>query len=112
MKALYTQKHDQSKINILDLCSSWVSHVPTTAITVEQVNRFVGLGMNMEELEANKRLTERFVQDLNKNFTLPFENRIFDTVLLQLSIDYLIHPIEVMKEISRILQPNGTIIIS
>lgn len=95
-------------IDILDLCSSWVSHVPDEV----DVKQFVGLGMNMAELERNKRLTERYIQDLNQNYTLPFASHVFDVVLLQLSIDYLIHPLEVMKEISRVLRPNGVVIIS
>src|SRR6516225_2007535 len=46
---------------ILDLMSSWVSHLPRDVAYGE----VIGHGMNEEELAANKRLTRRFVQDLN-----------------------------------------------
>ena len=36
---------------ILDLMSSWISHLPEEI----QYSRVVGLGMNKEELEANSR---------------------------------------------------------
>jgi SAM-dependent methyltransferase len=69
--------------------------------------------MNAKELEANKALTEWTVQDLNKNkyVQLPYENNSFDVVMCQLSIDYLIHPLEVMKEVSRVLKPGGKVAI-
>src|SRR5689334_11860131 len=47
---------------ILDLMSSWVSHLPPEV----QYRRVVGLGMNSVELDANPRLDERVVQNLNR----------------------------------------------
>ncbi len=46
---------------ILDVMSSWVSHLPVD-VAYQEV---VGHGMNAEELAANPRLTRWFVQDLN-----------------------------------------------
>lgn len=67
--------------------------------------------MNAKELEANTALTEWAVQDLNesKNVKLPYESDNFDVVMCQLSIDYLIHPLEVMKEVGRVLKPGGKV---
>ena len=48
---------------ILDLMSSWVSHLPAEVA----YRRVVGLGMNAEELAANPRLHTRVVQDLNQD---------------------------------------------
>ena len=72
-----------------------------------------GLGMNAKELEANKSLTEWTVLDLNAdtNVKLPYDDESFDVIVLQLSIDYLIHPLQVMKEASRVLRTNGKIAI-
>jgi hypothetical protein len=122
---------NQYPLAILDLCSSWVSHLPAwytefptgessyEDIKTDQlkVRRTVGLGMNKEELEKNGALTENVVLNLNnknneeKSIVLPFSSESFDVVLLQLSIDYLTAPIEVMKEVSRVLRPGGEVII-
>ena len=99
------------RLNVLDLCSSWVSHVPPVE-GIQLFNRFVGLGMNRQELERNSQLTEWRVQDLNKDSSLStYRDASFDAVLLQLSIDYLIHPVEVLREVSRVLVPGGLLII-
>jgi hypothetical protein len=93
--------------SVLDLCSSWTSHIdPSVASELPQV---VGLGMNLEELKANKVLTESTVQDLNDNPTLPYEDASFDVVLCQLSIDYLTRPLEVLNQVGRVLKSGGTV---
>ena len=106
---VFIQPNDDS---VLDLCSSWTSHIQPTATTL-QLKRVSGLGMNSEELQSNKVLTDWTVMDLNANsdFKLPYDDNSFDKILLQLSIDYLIHPIQVMKECSRILKKDGKIAI-
>lgn len=100
----------QNGDSVLDLCSSWTSHITPGKLDLKRV---AGLGMNAKELEANKALTEWAVQDLNenKNVKLPYENDSFDVVMCQLSIDYLIHPLEVMKEVARVLKPGGKVAI-
>lgn len=57
-------------------------------------------------------LTEWTVLDLNadRNVKLPYEDKSFDVVMCQLSIDYLIHPLEVMKEASRVLKVGACVI--
>ena len=50
---------------ILDLMSSCVSHLPDDVA----YERVAGLGMNRTELEANPRLTEHLIHDLNANPT-------------------------------------------
>lgn len=94
--------------SVLDLCSSWTSHIRS-----RELKRAAGLGMNAKELEANSALTDWTVMDLNadKNVKLPYDDESFDVILLQLSIDYLIHPLEVMKEASRVLRKNGKVAI-
>lgn len=93
---------------ILDLCSSWVSHIDKEIAS--KARRISGLGMNVKELEANPVLTDYVVQDLNQSPLLSkYEDSSFDIALCQLSIDYLTRPLEVLKEVSRILKPNGQV---
>src|SRR5437763_8181672 len=52
---------------LLDLMSSWVSHLPPDIDYTE----VIGHGMNATELAANLRLTRWFVQNLNRETNLP-----------------------------------------
>ncbi len=52
---------------ILDLMSSWVSHLPPDV----EYGAVIGHGMNAAELAANPRLTSHFTQNLNADPTLP-----------------------------------------
>jgi SAM-dependent methyltransferase len=93
---------------ILDLMSSWVSHLP------EEIayRRVVGLGMNAVELAANSRLHTRVVQDLNQDPHLPFADAEFDAGGICVSVDYLIHPVEVLRECGRVVIPGGPLVIT
>jgi SAM-dependent methyltransferase len=91
---------------ILDLMSSWVSHLPPEA----RYDRVVGLGMNEEELRANPRLTELAVQDLNREPRLPFEDASFDGCVCTVSVQYLTRPVEVFAEVGRVLKPGAPVI--
>lgn len=93
---------------ILDLMSSWVSHLP------EEMDfaHVEGHGMNEEELAKNPRLDHYFVQNLNENPKLDLEASSFDAVLMTVSVQYLQYPEAVFAEIARILKPKGIIIVS
>ncbi|KMZ58996.1 Methyltransferase-like [Zostera marina] len=93
---------------LLDLCSSWVSHYPAGYMQ----ERIAGMGMNEEELKKNPVLTEYCVQDLNVNPKLPFDDNSFDVVTNVVSVDYLTKPIDVFREMQRILKPGGLAIMS
>ncbi len=93
---------------ILDLMSSWVSHLPEEV----QYQRVVGLGMNREELAANPRLSEFVVQNLNVNPTLPFKDEEFDGAGICVSIDYLTNPVAVLREVGRVLKPDAPLVIT
>lgn len=94
--------------SVLDLCSSWTSHLADGQV---KVTRMAGLGMNEKELIANPSLTEWTVKDLNDAPKLPYEDASFSVVLCQLSIDYLTRPLEVMNEVGRVLKPGGKVFI-
>ena len=72
----------------------------------------IGLGMNRFELEQNKQLSEFVVQNLNKNPQFPFPDNSFDVVTCVVSIDYLTKPLEIFKEVGRVLRPGGRFIVS
>ena len=88
---------------VLDLMSSWVSHLRTAPAEL------VVLGMNAAELAANGQATERVVQDLNHDPALPFPDSSVDAVLCCVSIDYLVRPVEVLAEAARVLRPGGIV---
>lgn len=124
--------------DVLDICSSWVSHYPKDVA----LGRVVGLGMNEYELEKNPQLTSFVAQDLNKVMphdvcahkktainphdsgvvtislhaaqepTLPFDESSFDVVTCVVSVDYLNNPRRIFEEICRVLKPGGRCIIS
>jgi SAM-dependent methyltransferase len=93
---------------ILDLMSSWVSHLPPEVAFAE----VIGHGMNAEELAANPRLNRYFVQNLNCEPKLPLEDAVFDAITICVSIQYLEQPIAVMAECLRVLKPGREIVIS
>ena len=93
---------------ILDLMSSWVSHLPEE-IAYTSV---VGHGMNEEELAANPRLSRWFVQDLNIQPALPLADNGFDGAGLCVSVQYLQRPVEVFKEVRRVLRPGARFVLS
>ena len=93
---------------ILDLMSSWVSHLPPEVAYA----RVVGVGMNAAELAANVRLDEHRVHDLNRAPRLPFETGEFDGAAICVSIQYLTQPVEVLREVARVLRPGAPVVIS
>ena len=93
---------------VLDLMSSWVSHLPEDL----PLTSLTGLGLNQKELEANGRLTDYVVHDLNASPQLPFDDKDFDAVICSVSIEYLIHPFEIFEEINRVLKPGGVFIVT
>ena len=87
--------------NVLDLMGSWVSHfrVAPARLTV--------LGMNEAELAANPSATTTIVHDLNADPVLPFDDGAFDAVVCCVSVDYLLRPVEVFRDVRRILRPGA-----
>mmetsp|Transcript_14120 Transcript_14120/g.19839 ORF Transcript_14120/g.19839 Transcript_14120/m.19839 type:complete len:209 (-) Transcript_14120:313-939(-) len=104
----YYSNHFKEGDDVLDICSSWVSHFPPDW----KGGNVVGLGMNEYELSQNKQIDSFVVKDLNKEPVLPFEDDSFDKVTCVVSIDYLNKPLEVVKEIGRVLRPGGVCMLS
>ena len=93
---------------ILDLMSSWVSHLPADGVYAE----VVGQGMNADELAANPRLDRWFVQNLNHNPVLPLDDQDFDAAVCCVGVQYLQRPAQVFTEVRRVLAPGAPFIVS
>jgi len=106
----YYKSHIADGSSVLDICSSWVSHFP--ADFPAKMARIAGSGMNALELEQNEQLSDFSPKNLNVDPTLPYEDESFDVVTCVVSVDYLIQPIKVFKEVNRVLKPGGKFILS
>ena len=93
---------------ILDLMSSWRSHLPDTW----ERGSVVGLGMNPVEMAQNPQLDRHVVHDLNTMPQLPFEDNVFDAVLCAVSVQYMTRPVEVFRDVYRIIKPDGLFVVS
>ncbi len=93
---------------VLDLMSSWVSHLPADVAFSE----VIGHGMNAEELRHNLRLNRTFVQNLNRSPILPLDADSCDAVLCCVGVQYLQQPVKVFAEVGRILRPGSPFIVS
>lgn len=104
---LVEQLAGQAGAAVLDLMASWDSHIPPSAAP----SRVVGLGLNRNELAQNPILTDRLIHDLNRDPSLPFGNNTFDAVLCAVSVDYLTRPVEVFRDVARVLRPGGLFLV-
>jgi hypothetical protein len=93
---------------ILDLMSSWRSHLPPEL----KPSRVVGLGLNRSEMADNPALTEIVTHNLNRSPQIPFDDTSFDGAVMTVSVQYLIHPLEVFAEVGRVLRPGAPFIVT
>jgi SAM-dependent methyltransferase len=92
---------------VLDLMSSWVSH-----LSRRPSGGLVALGLNAAELAANPLADEWLLHDLNLDPHLPFPDAAFDAVTCCVSVDYLVRPVEVLREAARVLRPGGVVVLT
>lgn len=93
---------------ILDLMSSWRSHLPPEA----RYTRVTGQGMNAEEMRDNPQLSDFTVVDLNVAPVLPYADAIFDGACCCVSVQYLQRPLDVFGEVARVLKPGGPFVVT
>lgn len=93
---------------ILDLMSSWISHLPRNIAYGE----VIGHGLNEQELAANSQLTRSFLQNLNADPSLPLATDSVDAAAICVSVQYLQNPIAVLRDLARILKPGAPVAIS
>ena len=93
---------------VLDLMSSWVSHLPDDV----SYDTVVGHGLNPDELAANPRLDRHWVQNLNRDQHLPLNDASFDCTLIVAGWQYLQQPETIAAELWRITRPRGQVIVA
>lgn len=98
----------QTGWRLLDLMSSWVSHLPEEVSYAE----VIGHGLNAEELAANPRLQRHWQQNLNREQHLPLESASLDAALIVAGWQYLQQPEAVAVELKRVLRPGGLLIVA
>ena len=95
---------------VLDLMSAYVSHLPDDVRA--RCKRVAGLGMNKEEMAANQQLSEHVVHNLNCEPRVPYDDACFDVALCTVSVQYLLRPIDVFREVGRVLRAGGPFVVS
>ena len=60
----------------------------------------------------NPALTEIVTHDLNRTPQLPFDDASFDGAVLTVSVQYLIHPLEVFAAVGRMLKSGAPFIVT
>jgi SAM-dependent methyltransferase len=98
----------EPRMQVLDLMSSWQSHLPQSVAELA----VTGLGLNLEELQRNPQLSQQVIHDLNAQPELPFETEQFDAAICSMSVEYLIKPAAVFSEVARVLKPGAPFIVS
>lgn len=93
---------------VLDLMSSWVSHLPEDI----RYGEVIGHGLNQAELDANPRLDRHWIQNLNRDQTLPLQAGSVDAALTVAGWQYLQYPEAVATELWRVLRPGGQWIVA
>jgi SAM-dependent methyltransferase len=106
LRRVYASVLPPSPAPVLDLMSSWRSHLP------DGVGPVTGLGMNAEEMADNPQLSSFLVHDLNESPALPFDDGAFAAVVCAVSVQYLVHPVEVFAEVRRVLVDGGPFVVS
>lgn len=99
MGALYEELGVDGEV--VDVMSSWVSHFR------RRPRRLIVVGMNAAELEANEMADERIVHDLNRSPVVPLADESVDDAVCCVSVDYLVRPVEVFRDVARVLRPGG-----
>lgn len=92
---------------VLDLMAGPNSHLGR----VRYLESITGLGLNGEDLASNLALSRRVIHDLNADPKLPFGKNDFDVVINTVSVDYMTQPLEVFREVARVLKPGGLFVV-
>jgi SAM-dependent methyltransferase len=68
--------------------------------------------LNAVEMAENPQLIAAVVHDLNRDPGLPFEDATFGAVVCAVSVQYLTRPLEVFREVRRVLRPGAPFVVS
>jgi ubiquinone/menaquinone biosynthesis C-methylase UbiE len=68
--------------------------------------------MNAEEMADNPQLASHVVHDVNLDPRLPFADGEFDGAVCAVSIQYVLHPLALFREVRRVLRPGAPFVVS
>ena len=92
---------------LLDLMSSWRSHLPPgfrPATSSDWVER---------RRDGRQSAAHRpVVHDVNRETRLPFDDAEFDGGMCAVSIQYVTHPVRLLREVRRVLRPGAPFVVS
>ncbi|MEX2533988.1 MAG: methyltransferase domain-containing protein [Trueperaceae bacterium] len=91
---------------VLDLMAGESSHLP------DKFERVVGLGLNLEELEANEAVQQPVIFDINRHAQLPFHDEVFDGAVCTVSVQYMTRPGDTFADVARCLRPGAPLIVT
>mmetsp|Transcript_35728 Transcript_35728/g.47139 ORF Transcript_35728/g.47139 Transcript_35728/m.47139 type:complete len:552 (-) Transcript_35728:282-1937(-) len=95
---------------ILELGAGVNSYLPSQDVI--PTSKVVGIGLSPGAMEKNPRLTESKVQNLNEDTTLQFEDASFDVVMITNSVEFFTKPLDLYREIYRVLKVEGRVIMA
>jgi SAM-dependent methyltransferase len=93
---------------VLDLMSSWVSHLQADLSTRE----VIGHGMNATEFNAIRASTDSLSRILIATLSCRCPMPSVDAILYCVGVQYLTRPLSLFAEVRRVLRPDGVIIAS
>ncbi len=74
--------------------------------------RLTGLASDPGRMAANPRLEVKVAHDLGEQPRLPFGDASFDAVLVATEVGKLRRPLEVFRDVARVLRPHGLVALS
>ncbi|CAK0877873.1 unnamed protein product [Prorocentrum cordatum] len=92
----------------LDVGAGRLSHYPQSR-TWEHMSI---TGLMEFELQGNSQADDFAVRDLNKIPELPYCSASFDIVTCAAAFKYFVRPLEILREMGRVLKPGGVLILS
>ena len=98
----------EDNLTVLDLMSSWDSYLPEE----KKYKKVIGHGLNKKELERNKVFDSYWIQNFNLNQEIPLDSGSVNYCLMVAAWQYLQYPENLTKEIVRVLNNQGKMIIA
>lgn len=93
---------------LLDLMAGAHSYLPPAF----QRANFIGVSLDAAGMGRNPQLDGALVQDLNRFPSLPFLDETFEAVFCTCGVQYLTRPVELFREVNRVIKPGGIFLVS
>ncbi|MEM4446037.1 MAG: class I SAM-dependent methyltransferase [Candidatus Jordarchaeales archaeon] len=122
MRFVYFNDYEVINRERLKLFAKYAKGIVLDVGAAQLPNKFFDYSTKVKEVwmvdikEAKVRLPEKYKKviffDLDSGRRLPFEDGSIDTIVLGEILEHLRFPLRILKECSRILKPNGILLIS